>query len=978
VPGPLPDPLESSAVAAGDASPLARIAALPDRFARFALVGPWRARIAVALLCLPTVLYAVADLEPQAHIALSLLLLATALYVAQRQPHHKLVVIPLSVAASARYIWWRGTHTLATTNPADTAASLLLFAAELYAFSTLLGGYFQTAIERLRPPPPLDESRPLPTVDVYVPTFDEPLDILETTVEAALAMDYPTDRFRVFILDDTPKPPYKQRPKEPDAAFLARVRACEDRMLAIKMMATTRWPRCQYLARDDNRDAKAGNLNAAMARTDGELIAIFDTDHAPTQSFLKSTVGFFQRDEGMALVQTPHHFYSSDPFERNLYHEWLVPPEQHLFYHRIQRGNDFWNSAFFCGSCAVLRRSALDRVNGFTRSRELHTVTEDAHTALKLHAAGFRSAYLPIPQAAGLATERVADHIGQRIRWARGMAQIFAQDNPLLKRGLSVAQRLNYLNAAWHFFFGLPRLIFLLAPPAYLLFDLHPLLGDVREALIYALPHLLLAWIGAAMIQRNARHSFWPDVYETLLAPYTALVTSVALLVPRHGRFNVTTKGQLLMTRRFDWRRAAPAMVLLALAIASAVSAPYKFFSFDQHRDTVVIASLWNLLNLAVLGAAVSACIERPQRRREHRVTRQWPVRVSPAPERAALEPDPRSWSGRTEDLSFGGARVALDAGARLPEQVQLTLKTEFGVTLLADVQEQLQREGVVVARLKFRPLSRGDRRALTRNMFSSADSWVKDHFTDDRPLRSAMLVALSPLVVALGSEALVRRLLLPDVPLRPLIEGRTFAPCPECSAVPQTPAPRCTICGADLRERAALTVSRPPPRPLSTLLVPSLFLLLSLGLTARFPPVVRFFENFISMESWTAVPFQTRLAELHQAYRELSSLHRQLSDALEGEVPDAGGPEAFIERWEARLHAVQRDRALYGEASGRPESERIERELFNAVLSLKAAATEYRNHHLETGGDLALASDLLGSADRALRAAAADLGTPR
>ena len=110
------------------------------------------------------------------------------------------------------------------------------------------------------------------------------------------------------------------------------------------------------------------------------------------------------------------------------------------FYGLVQEGNDFWNAAFFCGSCAVLRRDALEDVGGFATE----TVTEDAHTALKMHRRGWDSIYIRLPLAAGLATERLALHIGQRMRWARGMTQIFRLDNPLFGRGLTLAQRLCY------------------------------------------------------------------------------------------------------------------------------------------------------------------------------------------------------------------------------------------------------------------------------------------------------------------------------------------------------------------------------------------------------------------------------------------------------------------------------------------------------------------------------------------------------
>ena len=166
------------------------------------------------------------------------------------------------------------------------------------------------------------------------------------------------------------------------------------------------------------------------------------------------------------MLQTPHHFFSPDPFERNLGTFRKVPNEGELFYGLVQDGNDLWNATFFCGSCALLRRSMVEEIGGIA----VETVTEDAHTALKLHRLGYTTAYLAIPQAAGLATESLSGHIGQRIRWARGMTQIFRIDNPLLGRGLKIGQRLCYLNAMMHFFYGIPRLVFLTAPLSYLFF----------------------------------------------------------------------------------------------------------------------------------------------------------------------------------------------------------------------------------------------------------------------------------------------------------------------------------------------------------------------------------------------------------------------------------------------------------------------------------------------------------------------------
>ena len=234
----------------------------------------------------------------------------------------------------------------------------------------------------------------------------------------------PKDRIKVYVLDDGRRQEFKD--------FCAAVGVT-------------------HVTRNDSKHAKAGNLNRAMEKTSGEYIAIFDCDHVPTRSFLQISIGWFLKEKKLGMLQTPHHFFSPDPFERNLGTFRQVPNEGELFYGLVQDGNDFWNATFFCGSCAVLRRTALKDVGGIA----VETVTEDAHTSLKMHRKGWNTAYINLPQAAGLATESLSAHVGQRIRWARGMSQIFRIDNPLFGRGLSIGQRLCYTNAMLHFLYGL-------------------------------------------------------------------------------------------------------------------------------------------------------------------------------------------------------------------------------------------------------------------------------------------------------------------------------------------------------------------------------------------------------------------------------------------------------------------------------------------------------------------------------------------
>ena len=149
---------------------------------------------------------------------------------------------------------------------------------------------------------------------------------------------------------------------------------------------------------------------------------MFDADHAPARDFLLETVGYFDEEPRLFLVQTPHFFLNPDPVERNLDTFEKMPSENEMFYGIIQRGLDKWDASFFCGSAAVLRRAALAETNGFSGV----SITEDCETALALHARGWKSVYVDKPLIAGLQPATFASFIGQRSRWAQGMMQICA------------------------------------------------------------------------------------------------------------------------------------------------------------------------------------------------------------------------------------------------------------------------------------------------------------------------------------------------------------------------------------------------------------------------------------------------------------------------------------------------------------------------------------------------------------------------
>jgi cellulose synthase (UDP-forming) len=652
-------------------------------------------------------------------LVLGLLTVLVGIWV-DRSSSSYLVTLTLMIASmysTFRYGFWR----ISTTgrfflSPGSSWSWLdgffisMLLLAEAYAFVILFLGYLQTVWPLRRTPVPLpDDPQLWPSVDLLIPTYNEPLSVVKYTALASMNIDWPADKLNVYILDDGKREEFRRFAEEAGIG---------------------------YMTRDDNAHAKAGNINRALARLDSPFVAIFDCDHVPTRSFLQMTMGWFQRDTKLSMLQTPHHFYSPDPFERNLGQFRMIPNEGELFYGIVQDGNDFWNATFFCGSCAVLRRTALDEIGGIA----VETVTEDAHTSLRMQMNGWNTAYINIPQAAGLATERLSGHVKQRIRWARGMIQIIRTDNPLFARGLRPAQRLCYFNAMTHFLYALPRLIFLTAPLIYLILGQVNVPGYWAAILAYALPHLFLSSITNSRIQGNHRHSFWNEIYETVLAPYIFLPTMLALVNPKFGSFNVTAKGGVVNRRFFDNRIARPFLFLMGLNLFGVLMSIPRFFYFPlpyisdlydgNHVGTIVMNLIWVGFNTIILGVCAAVAWESQQRRQTVRVEMAVPVDVR--------MPSGSMVHGVTTDMSSGGLMMKMERDFTVVtgDSIKLTLPVLDGsATLPATV---IEVSGNIL-RAQFDPLTMQEEEALTMVLYSRADTWLGwgENREPDQPLKS-------------------------------------------------------------------------------------------------------------------------------------------------------------------------------------------------------------------------------------------------
>ena len=672
--------------------------------------------LAAALALCPLIIVPLTWKE-QALIGGLLIVLGVALNAISRSLAITTLLMVVSVFSTLRYGYWRVVQTWEGVTSAghmhrwDTIFVLLLLGAEFFAFSTLILGYFQTLRPLKREPLPLNGyPKDWPTVDVLIPTYNEPLHVVQGTVVAAMRMDYPPGKMRVLLLDDGRRTEFRD--------FAARIGV-------------------EYVTRDDNAHAKAGNINQALKFISGEFVAIFDCDHVPARSFLQVALGWFLRDQRLGLLQTPHHFYSPDPFERNLGQFGRVPNEGELFHRLVQDGNDLWNACFFCGSCAVLRRIALDEIGGIATE----TVTEDAHTALRMQRVGWNTAYINIPKAAGLATESLAAHIGQRIRWARGMTQILRIENPLFASGLTFAQRLCYFNATTHFLFAIPRLIFLMVPLVYLLFGKVNIYGYTWALAAYAVPHLVLSNLTNSRIQGRYRYSFWNEIYEVVLAPYVLFPTLLALINPKLGRFNVTSKGGIMRRSYFDRRIAWPYLFLLALNISGLVMAERRYVADPSHRDTIIMNASWAAYSAMILSVATSVAWERRKLRPGTSLRMRIPAALRL--ESVRSPEDSGHITGAAVCLSRNSVTLKVDSPLNLPRGVPVLLtlgeRSAFRISAL------VAHSGGYRQHLFLPDLTIDQEQQLDGLMHSRRKAWrkLRDSRPVDRPLRSLFQIVL-------------------------------------------------------------------------------------------------------------------------------------------------------------------------------------------------------------------------------------------
>lgn len=443
---------------------------------------------------------------------ISVLLILSGCYIFGKNNQAVLrISILLFLGFQLSYLIWRTTSTLPT-------ASVLSIIAGLALLFTEWMGYIQSLItstlfwkKNKRKKVFLSSFETLPTVDIMIATYNEPVDLLRRTIVASQLMDYPDDLYEILVCDDG---------KREDVRVL-----CEE--LGVR-----------HVTREDNKHAKAGNLNHAMDVSTGEIIVTMDADMIPRANFMQETLGYFS-DEKVGFVQAPQAFYNDDPFQFNLFAGDRINNEQDFFMQKLEEKKDIYNATMYIGSNALFRRKTMEEIGGFATG----VITEDMATGMLIQAGGWETVFVNKVLAVGLAPETFKDLLKQRDRWCRGNIQVVRKWNPLKTKGLSFMQKLLYMDGIHYWFFGLYKLVYLIAPILYLVFGIVVLNATFIDLLIYWVPAFVSSQVFANLISEKKRTTMWTNVYDSALAPSMSWAILSEIFLKGNGKFNVTRKG---------------------------------------------------------------------------------------------------------------------------------------------------------------------------------------------------------------------------------------------------------------------------------------------------------------------------------------------------------------------------------------------------------------------------------------------------
>lgn len=424
-----------------------------------------------------------------------------------------------------------------------------------------------------------------PAVDVFICTYDEPMEVVERSILSALALRYPN--FTVWVLDDTRRDWLRE--------YCSKVGAI-------------------HVTRPDNIHAKAGNLNNGLAitasRSNAPVILVLDADFAPRQDFLTRTVGLLMSEPDCAILQTPQFYYNGDPIQHNLLATQSWVDDQRFFFDVFQPAKDAWGCAFCVGTSFIVRRDRLEEIGGFPTE----AISEDINLTYTMLRHGYKTAWLNEPLSFGLSAEGVPEYITQRARWCLGTIQVaLLRSGPIFGSGYTFTARWHYVHGVMNWLCKPFLVLLLIAPPIYWFFGLPAFEADYLSFLRYGVPALFGQIIFMGWISRSKTLPLFMEASHAITS-FAISATLLSAFVKPFGRpFKITDKGGDRSTPRVHSKLAAVFGTVAASSAASIVWAFVSPYAAGEISSLDFFNLLWAGIAMLIAFVAFVVCFELPR-----------------------------------------------------------------------------------------------------------------------------------------------------------------------------------------------------------------------------------------------------------------------------------------------------------------------------------------------------------------------------
>ncbi|WP_282192254.1 glycosyltransferase [Romboutsia ilealis] len=507
--------------------------------------------------------------------------------VSKQKVEYRKILIFINAVVCCIYIIWRITVIPIHSGIISFLLGITLFLAEALGLISFLNFKYLFTKKYKLELKTLDDFQygNIPYVDVLICTYNEPLYLLEKTIAASTNLDYPTHKFKIHVCDDGRRDSLKLLCKKYNV---------------------------NYISRDNNEGAKAGNINNALKYLKGDLFAVLDADMIPKKEFLSRTVGYFT-NENLAFVQVPQVYYNKDTYQYNLMKN--IPNEQDFFMRDIQEARAARNAVLHVGTNALFKREYVNEIGGYPTC----SITEDMAVGMLLQSRGYDSVFVNEELVLGLSATTFTELVKQRDRWCRGNIQVLKHFNPIFTKGLTLPQKIAYFDGGVYWFSNLQKIVFILFPLIYLLTRKLIIDSSILTLLNMYIPFILGQILIFNTLSPGNRKLTWAHFYEIAMAPHLTLSILKEMLFFK-TKFNVTLKEIQQDKKQFQLRVALPHIVIVVVTIIAWIVSTRLLIEKNIHVQAYLLNMIWSIYNFIGAIICIKVSYQKPIFRTSERI----------------------------------------------------------------------------------------------------------------------------------------------------------------------------------------------------------------------------------------------------------------------------------------------------------------------------------------------------------------------